>query len=307
MGVSTWTRIAAIAGTQHGVISVAQLYRCGVSRSGIRRAVRAGHLHRLHQGVYAVGHRALTHRSRWKAATMAGGSSAFLSHGPAAELERMLREKGRPVELTIASNTGRSRRGLRIHRVATLQLDETTCIDGIPCTTPARTIVDLAAAGNRRELGWAVKEGEGKIFQRDDVELILARHPSCPGTPLLVEMLALRDPAAGLTDSELEDIFVALCRRYGIPLPEIAVTLHANGARHRADFVWPQLRLVVETDGRRWHSGKFATSLDEIRDRDLTIAGYRVQRLTWRQILLDPDGAAATVLALVAQQQAVAA
>lgn len=219
----------------------------------------------------------------------------------------MLRGKGRPAELTVASHNGRSRRGLRIHRVASLRSDETTRIDGIPCTIAARTIVDLAGAGNRRELEWAVKEGEGKIFRREGVDLILARHPGCPGTPALTEMLRLRDPTAGLTDSELEDIFIAMCRRYGIPLPEIGEPLRVNGHRYRADFLWPPLRLVVETDGRRWHSGAFATSLDERRDRDLTIAGYRVQRLTWRQIMLDPDGAAATVLALIAQQRAIAA
>lgn len=306
MARQAWILIAAIAARQHGVISIRHLYECGLSHAAVHRAVRAGHLHRLHQGVYAVGHLALDPESHWHAATIACGPAAFLSHGPSAELLKLLRPRGRPIEVTVPNQNGRSRRGIRVHRVAALGRDETGSVDGIPCTTPARTIVDLAASGSRRELEWAIKEGEGKLFSPAEVDLILARHGGCPGTPLLIELLSLRDPVAGMARSELEVIFFDLCRRYGIPLPEVNIEIVANRRKYEVDFAWPSLHLVVETDGRQWHSGRFATNLDETRDRDLTIAGWRVQRLTWRQIVLDPAGAAAIVIALVDQQRAAA-
>ena len=306
MAKQTWILVAALAGRQHGVISIRQLYKCGMSRAAVHRAVRAGHLHRLHQGVYAVGHLAMDAESHWHAATIACGPLAFLSHGPSAELQKLLRQRGRLVEVTVPSQNGRSRRGIRVHRVATLRRDETGSVDGIPCTSPARTIVDLAASGSRRELEWAIKEGEGKLFSPAEVDRILARHGRCPGAPLLIELLSLRDPVAGMTRSELEVLFFDLCRRYGMPLPDVNITIVANCRKYEVDFTWPSLHLVVETDGRRWHSGRFATDLDERRDRDLTIAGWRIQRLTWRQIVLDPEGAGAIVFALIDQQRATA-
>ena len=153
----------------------------------------------------------------------------------------------------------------------------------------------------------AIRAGESKrVLKAGDVGRVLAWHPNAPGHALLVELLRLRDPTKGRSRSDLEIIFFDLCERFGFPLPQVNAKIHANGACHEVDFSWPALRLAVETDGRQWHEGEFATSLDEVRDRDLTVAGWRVQRLTWRQIILDPEGAAAILGALIEQQRAAA-
>ena len=151
----------------------------------------------------------------------------------------------------------------------------------------------------------AIRSGESSgLVKAQDVGRILAWHPLASGHAVIVELLRLRDPTKGKSRSDLEIVFFDLCTRFGFPLPEVNVDIDANGARYEVDFVWPELRLAIETDGRQWHSGEFATSLDETRDRDLTIAGWRVQRLIWRQIILDPEGAAAIVRSLIDQQRA---
>lgn len=306
MGSDVWMRIARIAGAQHGVIAVEQLYACGLSKDGVWRSVQVGHLHRLHRGVYAVGHTGAGSLSRWKGATIAAGDGAYLSHRASAEAHSMLKEAGRRIiDVTVRSRNGRRRRrGLRIHRIDAFRPDETCRVAGILCTSPARTIIDLAGSEPRRVLERAVRSGESTgHVKADAVGRILARHPLAPGHALIVELLRLRDPVAGKSDSDLELIFFDLCARLGVRLPEVNAKIDANGARYRVDFAWPELRLAIETDGRKWHSGEFATSRDETRDRDLTIAGWRVQRLTWRQIILDPQGAAAIVRSLIEQQQ----
>lgn len=306
MVFDAWMHVARIAGAQHGVIAIEQLHACGLSKDAVARAVRAGHLHRLYRGVYAVGHLGSGVRSLWKAATIAGGDGALLSHRASAEAQSMLKPAGRRIiDVTVTSRNGRRRRGLRIHRVGALRPDEICRVAGIPCTSPPRTIIDLAGSEPRPQLERAIRAGESSgIVKAPEVGRILARHPLAPGHALIVELLRLRDPVAGKTDSDLELIFFDLCSRFGFPLPKVNVQIGANGARHKVDFVWPELRLAIETDGRQWHEGTFATSLDETRDRDLTIAGWRVQRLTWRQIILDPEGAAAIVRSLIEQQRA---
>lgn len=217
----------------------------------------------------------------------------------------MLWRRNGLIDVTVPSRNGRSRqRGLRIHRVGPLLHDETTTVLGIPCSSPARTVIELAGSERKRIVEIAVREGEGRgNLEAGDVAKLLARHPNAKGRALLVDMLRLRDPVSGRSRSDLELIFFDLCDRFGFPHPEVNVKIWANGKRHEVDFVWPELRLAIESDGRTWHEGEFATSLDETRDRDLTIAGWRVQRLTWRQIILDPEGAAAIVSALIDSQR----
>lgn len=304
-----WRRVAAIAGTQHGVVSAGQLLECGLSTTTIRRAVAAGHLHRLHRAVYAVGHLGLGRRTLWKAATLA--VPGIVSHRASAEAQELLRPRAGRVDVTVAStarNGRERRRGLRIHRVRELRADERTEVHGIPCTSPARCVIELAGSQPERIVALAVRHGEGrKKVRARDVARLLARHPNAKGHALLVEMLRLRDPVKGKSRSDLELIFFDLCDRFGFPHPEVNVRIWANGRRHEVDFVWPDLRLAIETDGRTWHEGEYATSLDETKDRDLTIAGWRVHRLTWRQVILDPEGAAATVRSLIEAQRRLAA
>ena len=306
MSRDRWHRVAAIAASQHGVISSAQLADAGLSSSSIHRAVVAGHLHRLHQGVYAVGHLGLGRRTFWQAATVATGG--FITHRASAEAQDLLWERGGLIDVTVAGanrNGRRPRRGLRIHRVGPLARDETTSVSGIPCSSPARCVIELAGSEPKRIVALAVRQGEGrgKKVKAAEVAKLLARHPNAKGTALLVEMLRLRDPVEGMPRSELELLFFDLCDRYGFPHPRVNAKVWANGHRHEVDFTWPDLRLAIETDGRDWHEGSYATNLDETKDRDLTIAGWRCHRLTWRQVILDPEGAAASLRALIEAQR----
>ncbi|HEY7151137.1 MAG TPA: type IV toxin-antitoxin system AbiEi family antitoxin domain-containing protein, partial [Solirubrobacterales bacterium] len=139
------TRIAGIATRQHGVITLAQLEGVGLSSAGVTRRVQAGRLFRLHRAVYTVGHAALAKEGRWMAAVLACGEAAVLSHRSAAELWAMLPPRDGPVDVTIASASGRSkRRGIRLHRCPLLPAAATAKRFGISVTTPARTLADLS-------------------------------------------------------------------------------------------------------------------------------------------------------------------
>ena len=143
--------IARIAARQHGVIHISQLLACGLTHQGINRRVRAGRLHRIHRGVYAVGHAGLSNHGHWKAATLALGPTAVLSHQSAAELWGMLKPRGGHPHVTLPGNGDRPRRnGHSAHRSSTLTKAETAMRDGIPVTTPTRTLEDLPADRARR-------------------------------------------------------------------------------------------------------------------------------------------------------------
>src|SRR6201995_834386 len=137
-------RIAVIAGRQHGVVTVAQLVEEGIDKYGVRERVRAGRLHRLYRGVYAVGHRSLSWRGRWLGAVLAAGDGAVLSHSSAAALWKFLRPIEGPIHLTVAAAVRRTPGpGLQLHRSRTLTPSHTTVRHGIAVTTPARTIEDI--------------------------------------------------------------------------------------------------------------------------------------------------------------------
>ena len=295
-----------MAARQHGAVTFSQLVASGLSPSGIRRAVADGHLHRLHRGVYVVGHLGLGRRTLWSAATLATGG--FISHRASAEAQELLWPRPGRIDVSVASTTRpglAGRAGVRLHRVGPVRADETRRVHGIPCSSPARCVIELAGSEPERIVALAVRqcEGRGKKVRAADVAKLLARRPNARGAAVLIEMLRLRDPVKGRSRSDLELLFFDLCDRYGFPQPRVNVKGRANGRLHEVDFIWPELRLAIETDGRDWHEGEYATSLDETKERDLTIGGWRCHRLTWRQVILDPEGAAATLAALLQSQR----
>jgi very-short-patch-repair endonuclease len=260
--------IARIAGRQHGVIHISQLLACGLTRNGITRRVRTGRLHRIHRGVYAVGHRGLSSRGHWKAATLALGPTAVLSHQSAAELWGMLRERGGLPHLTLPGNGDRPRRnGLIAHRSSTLTKSETTMRDGIPVTTPSRTLEDLPADRARR----ARRQAE---FDRLPLS---GTHPT------------------DRTRSELERDFLNLCRRHHLAAPEVNVRIEA----YTVDFLWRNQRLIVETDGYGAHAGRQAFIDDRVRDARLALLGWDVHRFSDWQIDHEPGEVAETLRALL--------
>jgi len=154
--------IAGVAAAQHGVVSVQQLYVAGLSSSAIGDRVAAGRLHRVHRGVYAVGHARLSDEGRWMAAVLACGYRTLLSHRSAAELWGMLRrsrQRDRTIDVTVPGE-GRNRRGIRVHRSTALSPADSTRRDGIPVTSPARTLADLRRSLPSPVFDRALREAE---------------------------------------------------------------------------------------------------------------------------------------------------
>jgi hypothetical protein len=279
--------IAAAAATQAGVVSHQQLRALGLSAQAIYRRVSSGRLHRLHEGVFAVGHSVLSVEAKRWAAVLALGADAFLSHVSAADAFEIRRSSSGIVHVTVRGRGGRERRrGVRVHRPRALPDDEVTTLRRLPITTPARTLLDLAAAGLRgRPLETALDLAEQqKLLSFAELHHLLARYPRRPGTRLLTAQL---DRYRGPTDvrSHLERLFNELCDAAGLPRPLVNTVIEGRVR----DFYWPHCRLVVEADSYRWHRSPSAMNDDRERDVELTLAGYRVLRFTYEQVTRRPQ------------------
>ncbi len=286
--------ISWLAGRQHGVVSRAQLREIGLSDRAISRRCAAGSLHRVHQGVYAVGHALLTARGRWMAAVLAGGPGAALSHNSAAALWELRPSSARLIDVT-TRRTGRARSGIRIHRPRTLHPDETTTKHGIPVTTPARTILDLAGLKSIR-LEHLLDRNE--ILELTDYPALaaLARaHPRHRGARRLVQTLDRYEAGTTVTRSGLERLFLALCEHHGLPRPKANTTVQGK----EVDFLFEHARLIVETDSWRYHKTRRAFENDRARDAIAARAGYRTLRVTDDHLTSDPTGVVATIIAIL--------
>jgi very-short-patch-repair endonuclease len=248
--------IAALAGRQHGVVSRRQLATLGLTKRMIDRRLGIGRFHILHRGVFAVGHTVVSREGRWMAAVLAGGDGAVLSHQSAAALWGFRPTSRERIDVT-APRRLHARDGLQMD-YARLEPDETTLLDAIPVTTPARTLADLKHVLTKRQLDRAVNEAERLRLDVGDA----------------------RAPATPRTRSELEERFLALLDARKMPRPEMNVTLEGI----EVDALWRDRRLVVELDGFETHGTREAFETDRSRDRRLTAAGYRTVRLTWRQL-----------------------
>jgi very-short-patch-repair endonuclease len=230
--------------------------------------------------VYAEGHPRLTLQGRFLAAVVACGDRAVLSHRSAAALWGVLPEGGPRIDVTVPSTSGRSRRGAMIVHRSPLGAHEVTRKDGIPVTTPARTVLDLAAVVSRRELERAIDEA---AYLRLDLSGLEPRRGRRGGAAI-ARVLDEHRAGATRTRSELEERVLALCRRAGLPAPEV----NASVEGFTVDFAWRAQQLIVETDGWQAHGTRAAFERDRRRDARLTAAGWRVLRLTWRRLRDEP-------------------
>lgn len=292
-------RLADLAGEQHGVVSLDQLRDMGITRGAVAHRVRRGRLHRLHRGVYAVGHRSLNLNGRWMAAVLACGEGAVLSHWDAAAAWGVVRVGGVLIDVSVPVRGGRERRrGVRLHRVPGLRPDETTLLRGIPITDPNRTLMDLATVMGPERLARTLERAEVlRILNLAALEGLLDRHGSRPGSRTLARTLeALTSP--NYTREELERRFLALIDRHGLPRPLVN---HPLGP-FVADFLWPEAKLIVETDGNEHHGTRAAFERDRARDAQLAADGYLTLRFTYRQVTFDPDTVATTVARVLARR-----
>lgn len=299
-------RVAMLAARQHGVVAIGQLRELGVGRDAVRRRVEAGRLHRLHQGVYAVGHTAPSPHRRWMAAVVAcrrkpdaarAGQSTdsessetgvrfehwgvALSHRSAAQLWGLLPVRKGPTDVSVRGYGGKKkRRGIRLHRSLALRPATVTLRQGIPVTTPARTIADL-----HRIVG---KDGSPAIVSSKELRRAI-RQANFLG--LSIDEGARKERSR----SDLELDFQALCRRFGLPPPEVNVRV----GPHVVDFYWRRSKLVVETDGYGSHRGRAAFEDDRGSDLDLRALGFTVVRLAEKQVIEEAAQVAAVIADLL--------
>jgi very-short-patch-repair endonuclease len=289
--------LAELASRQHGVVSRAQLLQLGFSREAIRRRVAAQQLHRLHPGVYAVGHWALTMASHDLAAVFACGPQALLSHRAAGRRLGLLRSGAGHVEVTAPRSRG-PKPGIVVHRSRLIHPDDRTTVDGIPTTSVARTLVDLADVLNDSLLVAAVNEAEvQRRFDLNKLEATLDRLPGRTGRHRLARVLAAYTDPPGYSTTEAERRFLELCHDHGLPRPQrIAV------AGYELDFYWPDARLAVEVDGGAFHRTRRAFHEDRRRDRRLAAHGVQVARVPWRDLVTSEEELAAELDAIRAER-----
>lgn len=293
-------RLAQLAEAQHAVAGIGQLRELGLSARAIQKRASVGRLRRIHRGVYALGHGPLTARGRWMAAVLAYGPRAALSHRSATAHRGLSAERSGLIDVSVPAPSARSRPGIRAHATLSLSAADVTVDEGIPTTTVARTLLDLAEVASRREVERAIDRAEVlRVFDLADVEAALERANGRRGAGALRRALeATAAPAP--TMSELEEAFLALCATHRLPRPEVNVWVALGGGHIRADFLWRAERLVVETDGYAFHSGLRAFERDHDRDTRLWLAGWKVRRFTWRQVTQQAQQTAATVRAALA-------
>ena len=272
-----------LARRQHGVVARRQLLALGFNAREIEHRVKRGRLHLVMRGVYAVGWPTLTPHRRWMAAVLACGAGAALSHRSAAALWRIGTERRELIDVSVRRRCELRRPGLRVRGRPTLDPADQVTRDGIPVTGIARTLVDLAA-----ELGeTAVERAVNEADKRDHIDPEALRtavddYVGQPGARTLRELLDKR--TFRLSDSDLEVLFRPIAAAAGLPPPLTKETV--NG--WEVDFYWPELGLIVETDGLRYHRTPSTQTRDARRDRTHVLADMKSLRFTHYEVKHEP-------------------
>jgi very-short-patch-repair endonuclease len=281
----------ALVRRQHGVISRQQLRACGLRADAIKHRVAKGKLRPVARGVYAVGRPELTRYGLWMAAVLSCGPEAVLSHQSAAELWEIRTLKRGPIQVSVPIHVRRNRPGLTLFRRAVLPRAHR---HGIPVTPPAQTLIDLAAVlDDQGALDATINEADKKDLVHPDQLHQAAQASRGAGAKRLRDLLDRQ--TFTLTDTELERRFLPIARRAGLPPPETQAWVSG----HRVDFPWPDLGLVVETDGGRYHRTPAQQTTDRRRDQTHTASGLTPLRFTHAQVRYEPDHVQFTLVAVV--------
>lgn len=270
-----------MATRQDGVAAEWHLLELGLSKQAIRRRVRSGRLVRRYPGVYSVGHEALTPRGRALAAAWACGPHGLLSHQAAAQRWGILRSARAVWDVTVPATGRRKIKGIRVHRVRNLHPEDRAEVDGVPVTSLARTLLDLAAAVPMRRLQKAVEAAEREdLLDLRAIERLLARARGHKGRSSLIQALRLYREPPPFTRSDLERRVHDLCVQAGALVP----AFNACVAGYEVDALWEEKKLILEIDTYATHGGPAAFERDRERDLVLEDLGYQVARVTDRMI-----------------------
>lgn len=273
-----------------------------MSDDAIKHAIQTARLHAVFRGVYAVGRRRIGERGRLFAVTLACGDGAVISHRSAAALMKLLDKGPASIDVICPGWRGRKIDGIRRHDVRRPQPWETGTFDGVPCTSPARTLVDLAGVVGTRTLRSAFERAAArKLLDVGAVELSIG-DGGRRGTPVLRKLLDEWRPAAAVLEtarlkSPLEAKILPLLAKRGLPMPLTNVPVELAEGRIEVDFLWPDHRFVLEADSRAFHATDVAAERDRWRDRELMRVGYSSLRITHQQAETEAKAIADTIAA----------
>ena len=278
-----------------------QLLGEGFTRHLVQDRITSGHLNRIHRGIYAVGHGKLTLKGVWMAAVLAGGPEALLSHRAALALWDLQRRDSGAIDVTVPGSVRRrSPRGVRLHRSELVEVyaDE---VDGIPVTSLAWTVFDLAAITNQREVRLVLEALERRrIYIGRELDELLERTPNRKGGKTLRQAIADLTGPAPWHQSVLEEAFHELIRGSDIPDYEANVLVEGE----LVDALWRAERVIVELDGFAFHKSRAQFEADRRRDAKLQVAGYRILRVTQQRLQNEPEAVLAELRALLSAGRA---
>jgi very-short-patch-repair endonuclease len=290
--------LAILAARQYGLVTGRQLADLGLATSAVTARGRAGRLHRVHRGVYAVGHPLLSRRGAWLAAVLAIAPDAMLSHRAAAALWDLMAPRPGRIDVTAPDRNGRERRSAIVVHRSRIPDPDRTVQDRIPVTSVARTLLDLAAILDRAALERAYARAERlQILDTRALAGLIERANGRRGLRALAALISSDTSAATRAASDLEHALLDLVREHGLPTPEV----NAFVAGYEVDAYWPQARLVVEADGYEFHSDRSAFERDHAKLGRLLLAGYRVLPVTYRQVTREGAWVAGAIARLLTQ------
>lgn len=289
-GAKATHAIRELAERQHGVVAYRDLLALGMGRGLIQARLENGWLVPLHRGVFALGHRRIGPRGEWMAAVLACGEDAVLSHASAAQLWGLRASRG-PIEVTRTAGHRRPR-GVRLHQTRSLPPEDRQVEAGIPVTSIERMVLDMAARLDDRQLEHLLVEADRDHRLRwSELGRVIEGGRGKKGTRRLRRVAALVSPMAAETLSSLEVDFLILCRDAGLPQPQVNSLVKGRVV----DFCWPAARVIVETDGYKFHKGRPAFEHDHESTVALEASGYRVHRATYRMLRRNPGAFLALV------------
>ncbi len=286
--------IVRIAERQRWLVHRRQLLAAGIGRGAIAHRLRTGLLHVVYRDVYLLGRARIEPFGLATAAVLHFHPRAIVSHRTAAALWGLLdsEDAEKPVELTLIARGAHPRRGLKLHRVASLPAADLRRYRGLPVSSPARTLVDLAGSVGTFELENALAECRNRNLTSDGKIRAALEH--APGRTGAARLRALLDAeTVARTRSQAERRLIGLLRAADLPDP----IANAVVCGHEVDLHWPAQRLIVEFDGWETHRTRAAFETDRRRDQRLIAAGYRVIRITWWQLVNEPSAVIARLAA----------
>lgn len=281
-------KLARFAASNHGLFRTKDAQRLGLSREQIARRVRRGRIERLGRGVYRMRGAPATRHQSILAATWR--SQGVASHRTSAELHGLWVGAHKP-EVTVHRSGMHHLDGALVHRSGDLASAELVRRKGIVCTGVPRTLVDLGAVASTRAVEKAVHQAcQRNLTTVDEVvaEYLALSRKGRHGCGAIRDVLKAIDPMVELAESELELVLLEIIRTYGLPAPELQFLVLAGGRRFRLDVAYPEHRLFIEGDGFGVHGTRTAFEDDRWRQNLLVVAGWRVLRFTWRQLVERP-------------------